>query len=218
MRIGVLAPARLVPAAALGAMAFLAAVVVPGAGPALADPPVGHETIVFVRHGEKPLLGLGQLDCQGLNRALALPAVLSAKYAKPAAIFAPDPSKRKDDDGGSYDYIRPLATIEPTAIRLGMPVDTTFGFDELAPLRDALERPAYHDATVVVAWEHRMIETLAKMILSAHGGAAAGVPTWKGEDYDSIYVVTLDWAAKGVTATFKRDAEGLDARSKSCPS
>ena len=32
-----------------------------------------RETIVFMRHGEKPPEGLGQLDCQGLNRALALP-------------------------------------------------------------------------------------------------------------------------------------------------
>jgi hypothetical protein len=35
------------------------------------------ETIVLVRHGEKPDKGLGQLDCQGLNRALALPPVIA---------------------------------------------------------------------------------------------------------------------------------------------
>ena len=29
------------------------------------------ETVVFVRHGEKPEKGLGQLSCRGLNRALA---------------------------------------------------------------------------------------------------------------------------------------------------
>ena len=27
------------------------------------------ETIVFIRHAEKPEAGLGQLDCRGLNRA-----------------------------------------------------------------------------------------------------------------------------------------------------
>jgi len=31
------------------------------------------ETIVFLRHGEKPQRGLGQSTCQGLNRVLALP-------------------------------------------------------------------------------------------------------------------------------------------------
>ena len=68
--------ARFVLGAALVAMAV----------PALA---ARVETIVFVRHGEKPEAGLGQLSCQGLNRALALPAVIRAKFGRPDAIFAP---------------------------------------------------------------------------------------------------------------------------------
>ena len=31
----------------------------------------GGETIVMLRHGEKPAGGLGQLSCKGLNRALS---------------------------------------------------------------------------------------------------------------------------------------------------
>ena len=46
-----------------------------------------------LRHGEKPLLGLGQLTCKGLNRALALPQVLLAKFGKPSFIFARIPMK-----------------------------------------------------------------------------------------------------------------------------
>jgi hypothetical protein len=42
-----------------------------------------QQTIVFIRHGEKPSGGYGQITCQGLNRALALPDVLLAKYGKP---------------------------------------------------------------------------------------------------------------------------------------
>src|ERR1700730_4025255 len=49
------------------------------------------ETIVLVRHGEKPDKGLGQLDCQGLNRALALPPVIAKTFGRPSAVFAPDP-------------------------------------------------------------------------------------------------------------------------------
>ncbi len=56
--------------------------------------PITTETIVFVRHGEKPAAGLGQLDCQGLNRALALPPVIAA-FGKVDAIFAPNPSQQK---------------------------------------------------------------------------------------------------------------------------
>src|ERR1039458_9660443 len=43
----------------------------------------GTETIVFLRHGEKPPHGLGQLTPQGLNRAIALSTLLPAKYGKP---------------------------------------------------------------------------------------------------------------------------------------
>ena len=91
-----------------------------------------QQTIVFVRHGEKPPEGLGQIDCQGLNRALALPQVLAKQYGKPDVIFAPDPRQRVRDQGQQYNYIRPLATIEPTAIRFGKPVQTTFGYKQIA--------------------------------------------------------------------------------------
>jgi hypothetical protein len=45
--------------------------------------PASGETIVLIRHGEKPDSGLGQLTCKGLNRALALPALLIGRYGKP---------------------------------------------------------------------------------------------------------------------------------------
>src|SRR5580704_17982046 len=63
------------------------------------------ETIVCIRHGEKPRGGLGQLTCRGLNRALALPKVLLAKYGKPNFVFAPNPAQKSDAD--SYYYVRP---------------------------------------------------------------------------------------------------------------
>src|ERR1700761_5123363 len=74
----------------------------PAAGaPAVARP---VETLVFVRHGEKPAQGFGQLNCQGLNRSMALPAVIAAKFGKPDALFAPDPGQQKNDSGHPYYY------------------------------------------------------------------------------------------------------------------
>jgi len=177
-----------------------------------------RETIVFLRHGEKPKDGLGQLDCQGLNRALALPKVLEAKFGKPAAIFAPNPSQVKDDGGKDYDYIRPLATIEPTAIRLGLPVDTTYGFAEIAGLKDALEQPVYRDATIFVAWEHKLIDVLVKELMKAHGGAEDRVPKWHGSDFDSLYVVTITSGSKAEPSIgLTIDREGLDGQQTDCP-
>jgi hypothetical protein len=60
-----------------------------------------QETIVFMRHAEKPPEGLGQLTCQGLNRAIALTDVLTAKFGKPDFIYAPNPSVKINDPSGS---------------------------------------------------------------------------------------------------------------------
>ena len=77
------------------ALIFLA-----GFGAAQAAPTT--ETIVMVRHGEKPEQGLGQLNCRGLNRALKLPAVIEAEFGKPDFIFAPNPAELKEDKGAHY--------------------------------------------------------------------------------------------------------------------
>jgi hypothetical protein len=91
--------------------------------------------------------------------------VLAARFDRPAALFAPNPGVRKKDNGVPYNYIRPLATIEPTAIRLGLPVNTDIGLDELDALQAAITSPAYRDATVFVSWEHRLVAKMAAQLL-----------------------------------------------------
>jgi len=167
------------------------------------------ETIVMVRHGEKPAGGLGQLDCQGLNRALALPAVIEKLFGRPDAIFAPDPAQSKEDYGRLYNYVRPLATIEPTAIVFGLPVDASIGVSNLDALR--------HNAVVVVAWEHAAIATLARLLVAEHGGDPSIVPDWQGDDFDSMYIVKLTQTGAGTAVTFDRRREGLDGQPTVCP-
>lgn len=181
-----------------------------------ADHPV-IETIVLVRHGEKPALGLGQLNCQGLNRALALPIVIGKQFGRPDAIFAPDPAQSKEDHGHPYNYVRPLATIEPTAIAFALPVDASIGVSNLDALRQKLESPAYRSALLVVAWEHVDIAKLARLLIADHGGDPAVVPDWQGGDFDSIYVVRLTQTGSGTAATFDHRREDLDGQPTACP-
>jgi hypothetical protein len=181
-----------------------------------AEPPV-TETIVLVRHGEKPIEGLGQLNCQGLNRALALPFAIEKLFGKPDAVFAPDPAQSKEDHGRPYNYIRPLATIEPMAILFGLPVDASVGFADIGALRHKLESSDYRSAVVVVAWEHHEIENLARQLVSAHGGDPATVPDWQDEDFDSIYVVKLTQTDAGIAVSFELRHEGLDGKPAACP-
>ena len=175
------------------------------------------ETIVLVRHGEKPALGLGQLNCQGLNRALALPAVIGKQFGKPDLILAPDPAQSKEDLGHPYNYVRPLATIEPTAIVFGLPVDASIGVSNIDALRQKLESPEYESALVVVAWEHNDIAKLARLLLADHGGDPASVPDWQGGDFDSMYVVRLTQTGAGAKVTFEQGHEGLDGQPTACP-
>jgi len=175
------------------------------------------ETIVFLRHGEKPATGLGQLSCKGLNRSLALPPVIAKQFGRPDALFAPDPSARKDDEGTLYDYVRPLATIEPTAIALGLPVNTSFGFEDIKKLQARLEDDVFNGSTVLVAWEHKQIVKLAQHLVSAHGGDPKQVPKWGGDDFDSFYVVTIRRDADRSSVSFARTAEGLDGKADACP-
>jgi hypothetical protein len=171
-------------------------------------------TIVIVRHGEKPVQGLGQLSCRGLNRSLALAPVLLSRYGKPVAIYAPDPAAKKIDKGVSYAYVRPLATIEPFAIRVGLPVNIDWGMADITPLAEALL--ARTDGTQVVAWEHHLAGKLAKHLLAMLGGNSAGVPDWGDGDFDSIYVVRVSGHDKHRHATFAHETEGLNGLPDSC--
>ena len=174
------------------------------------------ETVIFMRHGEKPAGGYGQLSCQGLQRALALPTVLTSVYGIPQQIYAPNPAPTVSDPAGSFYYVRPLATIEPTAIRLGMPVNAQFGFTDINGLQAALVGNSSVTSTVFVAWEHLKLKELVQNIMNAYGDGAA-VPAWPSDDYDSLYVVRLTNTGGTITATFQHDYEGLNNLSTTCP-
>ena len=47
------------------------------------------ETLVVVRHAEKPAEGLGLLTCKGLNRALLLPDFFTANLSVPTTSLHP---------------------------------------------------------------------------------------------------------------------------------
>jgi hypothetical protein len=194
---------------------------VPGDGrsaPVLSSAGSGQavETIVCLRHGEKPRAGLGQLTCRGLNRALALPNVLLAKYGRPEFVFAPNPTQKVDGNGGYY-YVRPLMTIEPTAVRCGLPVNTQFGYQEIKGLENELEKREYQKATIFVAWEHALLDEFVKNLLKTHGGNPGQVPSWPGTDYDTIFLVKVTRSEGREAAAFVIDHEGLNNLSDACP-
>lgn len=178
-----------------------------------------QETIVAIRHAEKPAGGFGQLTCQGLNRALALPKVLIGRFGRPDAIYAPDPAVQVNDRSSElYSYVRPLMTIEPTAIALGMPVNAQIGFTDIAQLQSAVTAPAYAHALVFVAWEHGLLNRFAQQMLRSYGEDPARVPPWPNSDYDRIYIFRIQQAGDHPRLTFQIAHEGLNGTlSTTCP-
>ena len=176
------------------------------------------ETIVFIRHGEKTNPDIGQLSPQGLNRALALPFVLEKKFGKPDYLFAPATTKKVEANGKEYSYVRPLATLEPTAIRLGMSVETQFAYDQIAALQSELTDPAYRESKIFVVWEHHLLGDLVRKMVTAFGGDGHEVGDWAKDDYDSIFIVKLRTEPGGKRSVgFERDKEGLDGLSTRYP-
>ena len=120
------------------------------------------------------------------------------------------------DSAGSFYYVRPLATIEPLAIRLGMPVNTKYGYNAISTLQTALISSGYANATIFVAWEHLQLQKLVQNIMTTYGGGVK-VPAWASTDYDSLYVVKVNYGGSTPDAQFYRDAEGLNGQPTACP-
>jgi hypothetical protein len=150
----------------------------------------GPPTIVIIRHGEKPDSG-DNLSCQGLNRALQLPAVLVGKFGTPAYTYVPALKL-----GKSTNHVRMLQTVTPIAVQHNLVLNSKFaGADVAALAKDARSR----FGLVLIVWDHSHIPALA---------AALGVqslPKWGAHDFDSIWVIGYD----GGRASLTIDGEGI---------
>ena len=136
--------------------------------------------------------------------------------APPQFLFAPNPTQKVDDAPG-YFYVRPLATIEPAAIRCGLPVNTQFGFREIKGLEHELRKPAYQNATIFVVWEHNQLDLFVKNLVKDCGGDSTQVPPWPHLDYDTIFVVKIIRDSQRSKVAFTIDHENLNDLSDTCP-
>lgn len=173
-----------------------------------------EQTIVFMRHGEKPVGGYGQLSCQGFNRSLALPKVLLAKFGRPTYLYAPNPAFRHTDSAGRFYYDRALATLEPLAVKLRTDIRSQYSYADIASLQTALISSSKDNTIIFVAWEHLMLRQLVQNIMNNYGGHLV-VPTWPDSDYDSLFVVRVNYGT-AITASFEHDHQGLNGRSATC--
>ncbi|MFJ4247098.1 histidine phosphatase family protein [Pseudomonas sp. DTU12.3] len=185
-----------------------------------AQPVDGTQTLVFLRHAEKPAGGLGQLNCQGLNRAIDLSTLLPEKFGKADYVFAANPTRNVEEGelDNSYSYIRPLMTISPAAIKLGLPVNIEFSANDTSDLARELTADKYHNSTIYTAWSHGYLpELINKVAGKAVGGKQSITDDWSGDDFDSLYVLTLTWHNGKASLQSHSYKQGLDHGKETCP-
>jgi len=148
--------------------------------------------IVFIRHGEKPVKG-DNLNCQGLNRSLKLPAVLFKKFGVPSFTFVPAIGL-----GESTKHSRMFQTIIPMAAKYNLTINSSHQErDSLAIAADLKTRTG----TVLILWEHKGISPIVKSL-----GIQDDNLKWPDDDYDSIWIVTF----KDGIAKLEKDKENIN--------
>lgn len=180
----------------------------------------GTQTLVFLRHAEKPREGLGQLNCLGLNRALDLAVMLPERFGEADYIFAANPSRHVEEgsDDQRYSYIRPLMTIGPSAIRLGLPVNIDFGANDTSQLADEFLGDQYRNATIYTAWSRGYLPELINTVAGkALGEEQMIAEDWSRDDFDTLYILTLTWRDGKASIVSRRMSQGLDYGDSDCP-
>jgi hypothetical protein len=139
--------------------------------------------VVIIRHGEKPDKG-DNLSCKGLNRALALPAVLDTVTGKPKHTYVPTIKVGKKTSSD-----RMFQTVTPFAIQQNLDINSTYNeTDSTGAAKDVLTKKG----VVLMVWEHSNIPPLAR---------ALGVPgnlSWSGKDFDSIWIIDFESTKNGM--------------------
>jgi hypothetical protein len=133
--------------------------------------------VVLIRHAEKPLKG-DNLDCQGLNRSLALPPLLHTRFGVPAFTYIPAIGL-----GDSTKHSRMFQTIVPFAVQYNLILNSKYAEGDSAGIAgDILKKKG----TVLVVWEHKRIPSIVRAL-----GLRDDSLRWPDDDYDSIWVITF---------------------------
>lgn len=196
------------------AMGLAIAMLTMSAMAAQIEPPAANETVIALfRHGEKPNGGRGMISCEGLGRALALPARLRELIGSPDVAIAPSPAASKVDSGVEYDYQRPLLTIAPAAIEAGIPIRSQLAWNDHLGLALTMSDESLQGKVVYIAWEHHLALQAVKDLYAINGADSAELPDhWESDDFDSVYAIRLRREDQKVKVSFQLLKEGIEPK------
>lgn len=157
------------------------------AGAQTAKDHLANNTLLVIRHAEKPASG-SALNDQGKRRA-----ELYARYFEP---FREDGLNLRVDalyaGADSESSYRPRLTLEPLSKATGLSVDTRIGTKEPEKLVQQL-REEKHGTHPLIAWRHGQIPALLRS-LGASPEKLLPDGTWPDSVYDWVIVLHFDEA------------------------
>ena len=136
----------------------------------------GATRIILMRHAEKT----GEADDRDLSergqcRAAILATALPAAFGQIDAIIAAKSSERS---------VRPLRTVEPLAIALGLAVLQNWDASNYSELASLLESDGrFNGQQVLICWRHKSIHKLAMAL------GTANISPWPETDY--VHIVAI---------------------------
>ena len=189
--------------AALGVMAGAGVGLGVGLGPAGAaaegEAPSGkRQTIMFIRHGEKPdgpgkpfgITPDGEQDIESLSvRGWQRSGGVAQLFApvSNAGRRVPTPDSLVASDPGKKGSKRPLQTITPLAEKLGKQVALMKVDDEVADLAKIAQALAATPGVTLSAWPHDYIPGITAQLGKVNPPPPA---KWAGARYDVVWVFT----------------------------
>jgi len=188
-----------------------------------------NETLYIVRHADAHPLddwSDGNIVCAGQWRALDLPNALRGKIS-PDQVYSIDPAQTSPGtEGFSWSAVAPSLTVEPYAIANNLPYDLAASFDVSDSNSTSnffftgLTGGKFSNQTVLVGWAYTQIPKMVNSLIKSYfpsGTPPQSAPDWPGDDYDTIWTVTLD-ADSNLTVN-NAMCEGIDSAAlpATCP-
>ncbi len=188
-----------------------------------------NETLYIIRHAEAhplPYWSDGNYVCAGQWRALDLPNALRGKIG-PQQVYSSDPAQPSPGtEGYSWSGVAPSLTVEPYAIANNLPYGLAASFDLSASNAPQLTSDFFFNGgkfsnqNVLLAWSYQFIQPMVNELVSSYfppDATTPPVPLWPGDDYDSMWTVTLD--AEGNLTVNNLKCEGIDSAAlpATCP-
>ena len=161
--------------------------------------------VVIIRHGEKPPSG-NNLSCTGLNRSLALPAVLDTVTGIPDYTYVPTIGTGKKKTSG----VRMFQTVTPFAVQKDLMVNSQYNETDTAGVAEDVRKKR---GMVLMVWEHSNIPGLARNL------GVLGNLSWSGKDFGSIWIIDFsktDSKGKVKDPTMTIEQENINP-SSTCP-